>query len=348
MGQLEDVVGSFEQGSDNTPKEYAKEVRVSPKDKEGAIVRFLEGKDAFIPYDISWIMCDSDEKMRPFIIKNSIEGESILSKMFGDRQRYFQGGYFHSTKNSSGGKQYTYQAKDPELLKLMTEYWNPAYNNKGTSVPKEEYIFNVIHRNPETIEGETFVWCEKEKHTKVTRLNKSGVSAIFQVFTNDGPIQDYDIKYTKTDTGAFPTALMLKAGSKIEHMITGPVTDAEKEYTSYVLADIVKLSSAFYILKHITPKIKRMDAAMGTNFYAELEKQAAMEAKLWEEKKGGVETKVPESIIPAEVPSSTKPLFDDSRVPSAAPQYEVEKCSVCGNMMPKGSAVCPICKTEYN
>ena len=343
MGKLDEVTSSFEDSgsSGGSQVEYAKEVKVSPGGGD-TILRFLDGEDSFLSYHISWIMCD-DEKIRPFIIKNEVEGESLLWKMFGDKDKYYQGGYFQSTRSDAGGKAFTYQTKDPELFKLMTEYWNPSYNNKGTALPREEFIFNVIHRNPENIDGESSVYCEKEKHTKVIRLNKSGLIALQVVKKNDGDVSHYDINFTKTGSGLQTVASMMKAGINLSHVVTGPVTDAERAYTKNVLPTIIKLSSAFYVLKHIPSKIKRMDAAMGTNFFPRYEQQAAEEAKLWEEKKN----KSQDNSLPSEPMVSSKPVFDDSKVPSASPQIEVEKCSVCNNMMPKGSKVCPFCKAEF-
>lgn len=350
MGKLNDMVNDFD---DSAVKEYAKEVKITPGSSN--VLRFLDGQDSFQKYYISWILCD-DEKIRPFIVENEFEGRSILSRMFGDRNSYYRGGYLESLKGQFG-KVSTYQAKDPELFKQMTEYWNPSYNGPGTSRPKMEVLFNVIYRNPETIDNDTIVWCEKNKHTKIIRLGQKALAALQGVVDNDGDVNGFDINYTKQGSGTSTVHLMQKAGVNVAHVVAGALKDEEKVFTRYDYLEIIKLSSAFYCLKHIPIKLKRMDAVMGTNFLAEFEKQAATEQDLWNSKKEVASTNLPNSPTPTpqqSIPVAPAELFNDANVPlnttatgrRVAVSTEEENCIFCEQPIPRGSEVCPKCNQK--
>lgn len=376
MGKFDEVTGNL--SNDNTyEKEYAKEVRVTPGPGNSAVLRFLDGPDSFMGYYISWILCD-DDKIRPFIVENEFEGISLLGRMFGDRNRYYDGGFFE-TKKGQFGKVSTYQAKDPDLYKIMTEYWNPAYGAPATARPKLEFIYNVIHRNPEVIDNISVVWCQKEKSTKIVRLGQRAMSSLKKCVDDDGDFSEYDVNYTKEGTGKNTTPDIRKAGVNVPHVVAGFIKEEEKLYKRNDLKTIIKLSSAFYCLKHIPTKIKRMDIAMGTNFYAEFEKQAALENAQWQEKQSqqksmSTSIEIPPQGYKQEIPpqgyinvmtppptsmqpSSQQPLpFDDSAIPMAPPSQEPPRrvlagapqaipCFNCNALVPQGTTKCPNCNT---
>lgn len=280
MGKFEDTVGSFPENGGE--REYAKEIKVTSG--VANVFRILDGKDSFIEYSVSWIMCD-DNTIRPFVIENEIEGKSILGRMFGDRKNFYSGGYFE-TKKTKFGATPTYQTKDPELYTIMTEYWNEAYQGKGSAKPKTEWIYNAIQRTPEVINNQNIYWCMVEKHTKVIKFGQKAMLAFKAVMENDGPkVEEYDINYTKQGSGAKTQHSMLKAGPGIAHAVPGELSIEERNYTRYPLDEITRLATAYYCLKHIPEKIKRMDRAMGTNYFGEFEKQAAIEQEIWEQSK---------------------------------------------------------------
>ena len=368
MGKLTEIVDSFSRdyGSD---KEYAKEVKVTTATP--AVLRFLDGPDAFVGYYISWILCD-DEKPRSFVVENDFEGKSLLGKMFGNRDSYYEGGYFETTKNDYG-KVNTYQAKDPDLYKVMTEYWNASFGAPATAKPKLEFIYNVIHRNPEVVDNIQVLWCSKEKKTKITRLGQRAMLSIKKCVGDDGDISEYDVNYTKEGNGKNTVPDIRKAGINVPYAIAGFLKEEEKAYQRNDLKYIVKLSQAYYCLKHIPTKIKRMDVAMGTNYYAEFEKQASIENAQWQEKlaqqralHGNVEIPSQGSINVMTPPPSMmqpnmqQPLpFDDSRIPlgpnpvGAAPQEgsrrvlseapQVAPCFQCGTLVSQGTIKCTKC-----
>ena len=359
MGKLSDTIGNFSDGG-STPKEYAKEVKIVAGTSN--VLRFIDGGNSFLEYYISWIPYEDDTtgKIGPFIVKNEKEGSSLLGEMFGEGQ-YFQNGYLESKKGQFG-KTFTHQAKDPELFKAMTEYWNPAYQGIGTCKPKKEFIFNVIQRNPETIDGVQTNWCAKEKHTKILRLGQKAMAPLGEVEKNDGDLNEYDINYTKQGTGIATIHSTMKAGVNVTYVVPGLLTAEEANYARYPLDEIIKLSSAFSCMKHIPTKIKRMDAVMGTNFFARFEKQAAMENELWEKAKAQnpanavIQNPFDDSNVPLD-PAPAAPVapptvagpIPSRRVKAAADPSVVTgpmiECSACKKQIPQGSVICPECKT---
>lgn len=203
------------------------------------------------------------------------------------------------------------------------------------------------------------------------RLGQKAMKSLKSVVDNDGDVSEFDINYTKMGQGSEATPTMMKAGVNVNYAVAGLLSEAEKTYSKYDLKEIVKLSSAFYILKHIPSKIKRMDSVMGTNFYAELEKQKEIEEEAWQKAHGGVapqdftkrasndklENPMDDSNMPlasSRVPTSSIKCFkcgsdvpaDQMVCPSCKTQV-LSPCSVCGNNFPANEKKCPICNTEY-
>jgi len=374
MGKFNETVGNFpEIGGE---REYAKEIKITSGISN--VFRLPDGEDSFIEYTISWIMCD-DNVIRPFIIENEHEGISILGRMFGDRKSFYTGGYFE-TKKTKYGAVPTYQAIDPELYTLMTEYWNEAYKGKGSAKPKTEWIYNAIQRTPEIIENQNVYWCLVNKHTKVVRFGQKAMLALSAVMDNDGhKIEEYDINYTKQGSGAKTVHSMMKAGPGIAHAIPGLLSLEETNYTRYPLDEITRIATAYYCLKHIPIKIQRMDRAMGTNFFAEFEKQAAIEQEMWEKNK--INKTVTNNTPPTNYQTvAPEKVFDDSSIPftgNAQPSRIAAQtatvatpivtppvsgrrlvipstpvipantilipCPTCGQQIPEDSVTCPKC-----
>lgn len=346
-------------------REYPEEVKTQSGTSN--VVRFLDGSNSFRKYAQSWFLCD-DDTIKGFIVENDSEGRSILSKILGDPDpgAYYRGGYLESRKGQFG-KVNVHQAKDPELFKRLTEYWNPAYNGTGNCRPSVEYIYNVLHRNPQQDEnGRTFVWCDESKHTKLMRLKKKAFTAIKMVRDNCGEFTNYDIVFSKSGQGKDTVFTAMKGDVGTQHNRVGETKPEEKEYERYDLDYVTRLASANYILNNLRKTIERIDQVMGTNWIAELEKQKAIEDAAYEERKQQYEAQqqqqseikpdpVPETVTPptgtasGRVPSSAPNVANEPKsavrgAPVQASTQELEECGHCHEMIPKGLAVCPKCK----
>jgi hypothetical protein len=359
MGKFEEITGGFPETGGEW--EYAKEIKVTTNVPN--VFRLVDGKDSLISYNISWIMCD-DNVIRPFIIKNEHEGISILGRMFGDKKNFYNGGYFE-TKKTKFGATPTYQAKDPELYKIMTEYWNDSYQGTGSAKPKDEWMYNAIQRTPEIVDNQNVYWCMANKHTKIIKLGQKALTALKAVMENDGPkVEEYDINYIKQGAGSKTVHSMLKAGPGVAHAVAGELSVDEKQYMKYDLKEVTRLSSAYYCLKHIPNKIKRMDVAMGTNYYQEMEKQASIEQELWEKNKDNktamqvtppmqapIDNPFNDNNIPFEASkapvtppvSSGRRLVTPSTTPAVPANTKMIPCPTCAVLIPEDSIICPKC-----
>jgi len=299
-------------------QEYAVEIKT--KSGSSNTFRILDGSESYRKYFISWILCD-DDSIKPFIVENDSEGKGVLARIFGDQNNYYRGGYLESKKGQFG-KVSIHQAKDPELFKRVTEYWNPAYDGTGTARPKREYIYNALHRDPELIDNQMLIWCDVNRHTKVMRLGAKAFKSLAVVYENDGEFWDYDIIFTKKGTGSETTTTMLKAGKNTIHHKVGPLTEAEKKYERYDLDDIVRLPTAYYVLKNLRNTIERIDAVMGTSFILELDEQAKIEQEEYEKRQAVANqnnhTNVPNTVVP---PAGNP--FNDSAIPFSQNQAPI-------------------------
>ena len=127
-------------------KSYAVEVKVATG--TSATVRLLDGSNAFEKCSVSWFFCD-DDKIRPFTIENSHEGQGALARLIGDSSNYYKGGYLESQKGQFG-KVNIHQVKDLELFKRLTEYYNSGYSGLGSiafgdGAEKDEGVQCVLH-----------------------------------------------------------------------------------------------------------------------------------------------------------------------------------------------------------
>lgn len=341
-------------------KEYAKEVKI--KSGESAVLRFLDGSDNFKSYQISWIMCD-DDMIRPFIVKNESEGSSILGRMLGDPTNFCRGGFLES-KRGAYGQVFTYKAKDPELFNIMTNYFNPAFNGTGTSRPSIEAIYNVIHRNPEYIDTlqKEDVWCKVFKKTKVVRFKVSSMTALNNVESNNGSLVDYDIIYEKINSGGKVVTQIMKVGIKTPYAVTGPVTEEEQAYERWDLNNLIRLSSAHYILTHLRSKVERISSAMNIDFYGELVSQEKLEFDEYQKIKAQQKTESTNPIIINSPTVGTKsaatPAIETPRTQEVTPKVitrnpihrsavKTEAMTVCGHChkeVPESAETCPHCQ----
>lgn len=334
-------------------KEYPAEIK-TPSGTSN-VIRLLDGSQSFRKYSISWFMCD-DDQIRPFIVENETQGKGVLARMLGDPDNFFKGGYLESRKGQFG-KAYVHQQKDPELFKRITEYWNPGYNGTGTARPKKEYVFNAIHRNPETVDGRTFNWCAENKHTKLIRLGQRAMKSLKMVRDNSGEFTVYDIVFSKQGSGADTIFGFMKGDIGTQYNVVGPLTELEMQYERYDLDYITSLASAGYVLKNLRNSIERISAVMGIGWLAELEKQQAIEQAAYEAAKNGqVDQQVPPIVTappvnqPAPGPAAPTPTAMPVRQPITrtpisvtASQVNLVECGHCHTKIPEGVVTCPNC-----
>ena len=243
---------------------------------------------------------------------------------------------------------FIHQAKDPELFKRITEYWNPSYNGSGTCRPKKEYVFNVLHRNMDVDEGRSFNWCLEKKHTKLIKMGARAFKALKVVRDNCGEFDSYDVVFSKQGTGSDTFYSIMKGDVGTKYNKIGPLDDDEKGYEAYDLDHICRLASANYILTNLRNTIERIDAVMGTQFVAELEKQKQVEDELYAKSKGESGDQPVEENAPAQKEASSRVPIQPtggpapvSRVPASTATIE---CGFCHEQIPEGATVCPKCQ----
>jgi len=304
VDRFNDEVGSIEDGYGE--KTYPTEIK-TPSNTSN-VLRLLDGSNSFRKYWISWFICD-DDQIRPFIIENEHQGKGVLARMLGDSDNYYKGGYLESKKGQFG-KIHIHQQKDPELFKRMTEYWNPSYNGTGTSRPKKEFVYNALHRNPETVDSKIIVWCRENQHTKLIRFGQKAFKALKIVRDNCGDFDAYDIVYSKQGTGSDTVFSVMKGDIGTQHNVVGPLSDEEKAYERYDLDFITALASANYVLKNLRNQIERISNVVGISFLDELEKQLTIENAEYEAAKNaqaGQSTRV-DQIVATTITAAQPPV----------------------------------------
>ena len=341
-------------GNDGQRKDYPAEVKTASGTSN--VVRILDGSGAYRKYWISWFMCD-DDQVRPFIVENETEGRSILGNMLGDPENYFQGGYLESKKGQFG-KVFIHQAKDPELFKRLTEYWNPSYNGTGTCKPSKEYVYNVLHRNPETDPetGKTSNWCIENTHTKLMKFKQRAFKSLKVVRDNCGEFHSYDIVFSKQGSGSDTFFSSMKADVMTQYNKVGDISPEEKAYGKYDLDLVTRLSSAGYALANLHKQIERIEMVMGKSWILEFERQKAMEDQAYAQAQSGA---IPGTPLPATAPSApVQAPIPSGRVPVSAtsapirtpvsstplPSTPLVPCGHCKELIPDGLDICPKCK----
>lgn len=308
------MAAEVEQINTQYSAEYPTEVTV--RAGESAVIRILDGSNSFTFDLVSWFYCD-DDKIRPFIVENETEGKGLLARMLGDPADFCKGGYLQSTKGQFG-KVFTYQAENPELFKRVNEYYNASLGGTATARPRKEYVYNVLHRNPELIDTQSIVWCTAKKHTKLLKIGQKAFALLKQVRSNDGEFWDYDINYTKTKNGKDTVTSFQKAGNAVPYLVVGPVSPEEREYEKYDLGYVTKLSSARYISQYLRNTIINIGNVMGIDWVGELDRQFEIEQAAYNAAQNSGDTTVYAS---AGVPSSVDTTI---QTPAPAPQQPVQ------------------------
>ena len=236
MGRMENIVDSLPDYDGG--KDYPVELKI--KSGNTFIFRVLEKSDDFGMFYESWFYCD-DNKPRAFVIENELEGKGILSRLLGDKENFYKGGYLESIK-SDKGKLYRHQAADIELFSRINEYHNPAFGGKGTAKPSLRFVYNVIQRDNELIDNQTINWCIANKNTKLLKIGQNAFVSLKAVKDGYGELNEYDISYNKTGTGSNTAHNIMKAGPRMAGVVSGYITEDELAYNHYDLKQISKLS----------------------------------------------------------------------------------------------------------
>lgn len=242
------------------------------------ILRIVD-PDSTVEYWESWMLCD-DDKVRPFIVENDFQGESVLSKLLGDRKDYYRGGILSSKLDEAKSKYFEYESVDPELL-LHVAYNNDKSGDSGSWKPTRKYPWNVLDREPEDdgdLKGQN--WCAIKKHTKLFKVGSQGFLGLMDTRDNDGPLDSYDVNYKKTGSGKNATKHSAqKAGPNLQNpcVVYAPLTAEELAYERYAIKTVAALTPAKEVLKHLRKAITRIGQVLGVDFIQQLESQAILE-----------------------------------------------------------------------
>lgn len=321
MSKYASEIGEFD-----APKgDYAKQITIQ-KDTPNPI-RLVDTPNGVERYYISWIICDDDKK-RPFILENDLEGKSVLMKILGEKDNFYKGGILESVKDETTNKgKLVWESKDPELL-LRIAYNNDPSGQDGSWKPKEEYMFNAIQRNPDRDEqGTLSFWCKENKHTKLLKMGIMAYKSLQDVRINDGELSEYDINYLKKGAGYSTKHNILKAGAAVPNVVIGSLTEEEKVYIRYDLTKEAALTSSSDILRLLRNTIARIDTISGTNWISILEKSAGQEPALAPQ----TETSTVKQTVPTRV--STRKVAE-----------QTELCGYCKKSIPLNQEICPECK----
>jgi len=243
------------------------------------ILRIVD-PEATVEYWESWMLCD-DDKVRPFIVKNDFQGESVLLKMLGDHKNYYHGGILSSKLDEAKQKYFEYESVDPELL-LQVAYNNDKSGDSGSWRATRKYPWNVIDREPDDagdLKGQN--WCAVKKHTKLFKVGSQGFLSLMDTKDNDGPLDSYDINYKKTGVSKAGTKHSAqKAGPNLQHphVVYAPLSAEELAYERYDPKKVAALTPAKEVLRYLRQTITRIGKVLGIDFIQELETQAILEA----------------------------------------------------------------------
>lgn len=256
------------------------------KKEEPNIVRLVSSE--YVKYLRCWALSDPDEtgnrRTIPVISWNEVEGQSLFGQMLGDEKNFYKGGILETYKDGNLAVP-KYQAADPDLINLLFNK-NDLSGRSGSWKPRREYIFNVIDRDPEIIDGRKVLWCVENKKTKVLRFIPMAFDSLVACMENEGPdVENYDIAYMIRTSKNRTTHYIQKAGAMLRNVVTGPLTPEELEYEKWDLLDCVKLSSATFCLKWFRQTIERISEVMGIDWIGMFEQQAKLELESKEEER---------------------------------------------------------------
>lgn len=330
------------------------------KRNEPNVLRLVK-PDEYQKCFVVWLVCDDGERRR-FVVENEHEGRSVLSEIIGDRRNYYRGGILETKKGDNNKKVYVWEnPTDPEIMDIV-KYNNDRSGRAGNWKMKTEFLFNIIDRSMEPDEqGSIINWCEVNKKTKLLTLGPTAFEYLVDTRDNNGPLDEYDINYTKKGEGLNTKHFIQKAGDRVPGVVVGPISEDELKYETWDLKKASALSSATYILKYLETTLTRIDNVMGTKKVIELKKQADIEQEEWSSDSSAEEDAVKSSVVQT---SATSP-FDDSNVPPVQQEQQTVKtaapvttrtpsrvpvseektfaCSNCGAKVPENQANCPSC-----
>lgn len=366
-GSLRSSDGSSNSGGSS--KKFAVEKNVT-RDGKPNIFRVFGGIDEFQTNERAWLLCD-DGKPRPFVFANDHQGEGVLKQIVGDSANFYKGGILESRKGADGGQEFIYAQVDPDFIKSLVSAMLPPSKTRYSWKPKKEWLYNVLDRDLDT-NTETkaqFNFCRENKHSKLLRMRQTAWQCLLNTSDNDGALTDYDVNYTITGSELQTKHDIRRAGIQ-PGVVQGDFTEEEKAYTLYNLKDESQLSSAFWILKHLSQKITRIDEIMGTNFMEQLIAQQEVEKAEWAARgqdsapeERSVSDDVDDShksAIPApavvSAPAAVTPVVAPAAVAPAAgltPRRSLVASSVpqipcpaqCGGMVTPDTEICPKCHT---
>lgn len=321
-----------------TPVTYAEEVKLNAGKN---CMRIVDPDNDLCFYE-SWILCDDGVK-RSFIVHNSVTGSNILGKIIGDVKFFNKGGILEKVKGDDNKGHYKWEsAEDPEMIDLV-RYNGDRINDKSGWGAKQKFPFNVIDRSD--------TWCKDNKKTKVLKIGRKLAEKFVLLEESTGPMDQYDINIEKSGSGIQgtsyePTVPTSFVQSKFPEIVFGPITEEEKAYELWLLEDVIKTSSATYILKYLKSHITRIGKIMKQDFISELEAQAENEKEAWEA------TKEANAAAPKSDTFSDKDVpFNDAVTPAPAPATRVpvstapaQACPKCGAMNPGDAEKCSNCQ----
>ena len=245
---------------------------------------------------ISWVIDDKGKKMklvRPSMTENNnYIINRIISKVLSPKWV---------------NQQRTYPVKDehPDIYNIITKNGLPETDSrykmdKGWQ-GKEVIIMNVIDR-------EDMEWHKANKHTKllaksITKGNNGvefvdeGVSSyavqskLTHFFRSYGSWEKYDLAFIRTGKMENPYTIVNASktpeeiASEYRHFISEEksLTSEEESWERYDLSKMYKPTSAIKLFNRLRNTIKRIDVAIGTHFYEELEQLAKVEKEAYEE-----------------------------------------------------------------
>jgi len=344
-----EIEGGKFSGSGNFPNQ------MKIKKNEPNVLRIVKPNE-YQKCFVVWAVCDDGERRR-FVVENEHEGTSIFSEILGDRKNYYRGGILETKKGENNKKVYVWDSPtDPELLDII-KYNGDRSGRAGSWKVKTEFLFNVIDRNTELDEqGNVINWCKENKKTKLLTIGPTAFEYLVDTRDNNGPLDEYDVNYTKKGEGLNTKHFIQKAGDIVPGVVVGALSEEELKYETWDLKVASSLSTATFILKYLETTLSRIDNVMGTQKVSALKEQAEIEKSTSDDisedetQYNGVPSTVQESVVHTSPNVSTQSPAVRTATPVATrvpvveePASKTFKC-VCGADVPEDSVACPSCK----
>jgi len=294
-------------------------VEKSIKKEEPNIIRIFSTQ--YVKYLRCWALSDPDSKGErkniPVITYNEVEGTSLFGQMLGDEKNFFKDGIMETVKQGNAAVP-KYQSIDPDLINLLF-YKNDFSGRTGSWKPRREYIFNIIDRDPEIIEGKKVLWCVENKKTKLLRFIPMAFDNLVACMENEGPdVHNYDINYTIRVVNNRVNHYIQKAGPMLPNVVAGPLTEEELQYQTWDLLDAVRLSSATFCLKWFRQTIQRISEVMQIDWISRFEEQAKLEQ---EERNANSDDNVIVVIPPHQSNAATSPVTNSGSASIPNPRF---------------------------